>query len=1033
MIEAEARALGLPTSTVTFLLATAERPANGVALVASPNVASEVVLNSFTDAREALHAAFEARRGGVGRWAVHTGEVIDDAPTVGPTLDRGLALLAIGGDGHILVSASTAVCVENRLPAGTRLVDRGIHRLRDLGRPEHVWQLSSDGLPAEGGELRSLTVFRHNLPTQLTPLIGRRADIGEIGRLGSAERLVTIIGAGGVGKTRVALAVAAASMERFPGGVWWVELAAVTTGPAVARAALAVLNAAEAPGVPGSVQLAAALGNEGALLALDNCEHLVADCAELVAGLLAANPSVTVLATSREPLGVPGEVTWRLRSLAAPELDGPLDPVTLYRGDATRLFIERAVRAQPSLIVDAEGGRSIGQICHRLDGIPLAIELASARCRHVRPAQISRELDDRFRVLTGGARTAVARQQTLAASVEWSHARLDEAERRTFRRLGVFVGPFPIEAAQAVVAGPGDIQTNDVLDVVTRLVDKSLVVADEGVHGATRYRLLETLRAFAVERAAEAGELDDLRDCNARWWASWLDEHFHELHTDAMLDRVDEAHGNLVAALAWSVRDPELGLSLLARVLRSWWVLADTGDAMPAIDQLLTAENAIAHARSWIDAAIWAGQLVMTFRGEDAGFALLDLSERTAAAIDDEYRLTLARWSNRGTHLADRVEELAHERGDQFIEARAVLDQSTLLINADPQHADDHLARVRELARTERSSSLRDELFHSEACVARDVGELTRGIGRATSLAHSRSTMKLESSVWLLSSIGLLAKDEEALRLAVQVAERRLPNVPGSSRDLEQARTRHRALTKGERASVTPNLDTIPWMNGSMWFVCREAIDAGEPDRALAVVRAQAPPTPFGQAVLAVIEGAVSGDDDHWHEALRLAAEKGLRPIAVDALEGLAVGAARGENWTDCLRLFAAAQRLRDETGYRWRFCFERDVVEPARAAALAALGAPLQEDPLEWHEAAAYAARARGRRQRPRHGWESLTPTELQVAELVADGQTNPQIAQRLLMGRATVKTHLEHVFTKLGVRSRAELAALVTRQTQR
>ena len=217
-----------------------------------------------------------------------------------------------------------------------------------------------------------------------------------------------------------------------------------------------------------------------------------------------------------------------------------------------------------------------------------------------------------------------------------------------------------------------------------------------------------------------------------------------------------------------------------------------------------------------------------------------------------------------------------------------------------------------------------------------------------------------------------------------------------------------------------------------MWFVCREAIDAGEPERALSVVRAQAPPTPFGQAVLAIIEGAVSHHDDRWHEALQLAAEKGLRPIAVDALEGLAVGAGHRENWTDCLRLFAAADRLRDETGYRWRFCFEREVVEPARAAALAALGAPLQEDPLEWHEAAAHAARTRGRRQRPRHGWESLTPTELQVAELVAEGQTNPQIAQRLLMGRATVKTHLEHVFTKLGVRSRAELAARVVSERQ-
>ena len=466
-----------------------------------------------------------------------------------------------------------------------------------------------------------------------------------------------------------------------------------------------------------------------------------------------------VLATSREPLGVSSEVTWRLRSLAAPDLDGPLDPATLYRGDATRLFVERAVRAQPSLLLDADGSRAIGQICHRLDGIPLAIELASARCRHIQPAQISLELDDRFRVLTGGSRTTVPRQQTMAASIDWSHDRLDAAEQHTFRRLGVFSGPFPIEAAQAVVAGPGGIDIIDVFDVMTRLVDKNMVVAEVGVHGEPRYRLLETLRAYALERAADVGELDELRDLNAGWWASWLDRHYNELHTDNMLDRIDEVHDNLVAALDWSVRDPELGLFLLARLARAWWIGGRAGDGIGAIDRLLTPEHAAAHPRAWVDAGNFAAFFIYTFRSRDEGNELADLVKQTAATIDDEYLLTLGGWLNGANRLVDRMRQLADEKGDRFVEALAVIHQSRLFINDDPEHAVAHLTEARAVAHAERSSHLLYEVYNNEAQATRDVGELARGISLATELARSRSTLDVSSGVWLLGSIGLLAKD----------------------------------------------------------------------------------------------------------------------------------------------------------------------------------------------------------------------------------------------------------------------------------
>jgi predicted ATPase len=248
---------------------------------------------------------------------------------------------------------------------------------------------------------------------------------------------------------------------------------------------------------------------------LDNCEHLVEPCAELVAGLLAANPAASVLTTSREPLGVPGEISWRVPSLPCPPRQRPLAVQALSQYDAFALFMDRARRARPSFLVTETNAPAIAQICYRLDGIPLAIELAAARCRQMTAEHISSELDDRFRVLTGGARTVMARQQTLAASVGWSHERLDEREQLVFRRLGVFPGPFPLEAAEAIVASAGAVEPVEVFDVVSRLVDKSLVVADDGAGGEPSYRLLETLRAYAVERARAAGELTDLRDAHA--------------------------------------------------------------------------------------------------------------------------------------------------------------------------------------------------------------------------------------------------------------------------------------------------------------------------------------------------------------------------------------------------------------------------------------------------------------------------------------------------------------------------------------
>ena len=397
------------------------------------------------------------------------------------------------------MSDATASLVAGMLPVGAMLADLGVVRLKDLGRPERVWQLVHDELQRDFPALRGLDSYRQNLPVQMTPLVGHAGEIVAVSELLGAERLVTLTGAGGVGKTRLALAVGAELVEAHPGGVWFVDLAGTGGPDSTGRAALRALGLAEAPTLTPARQVAVDLADAGpSLLILDNCEHTLDDAAAFVSNVLGANPAVTVLATSREPLGVGGEVTWRVPSLPTPQSHESMAIESLSQFDAVTLFIERAGRARPSFRITDANAPAVAQICQRLDGIPLAIELAAARLRHLSAERIAAELDDRFRLLVGGSRVVLPRQQTLAASVGWSYDLLSDDEQLVLRRLGVFAGRFELDAAEHVVAALGDFDAVQVFDVVSRLVDKSLVVADD--HGPdVLYRMLETIRAFAVD------------------------------------------------------------------------------------------------------------------------------------------------------------------------------------------------------------------------------------------------------------------------------------------------------------------------------------------------------------------------------------------------------------------------------------------------------------------------------------------------------------------------------------------------------
>ena len=564
----------LPTGTVTLLLADVEgstrlwetQPGEMTAAIARLNQAvSDVIaahdgvrpveqgegdsfVAAFARASDAVAAAVTLQRAPLApirlRIGVHTGEVQlrDEGNYAGPTINRTARLRDLGHGGQTLLSGATEPLVADRLPEGAWLTDLGTHPLRDLPRPERVVQLCHPDLVNEFPPLRvSGTVVSTRLPAQLTSFVGRAAQLTQLRELLAGNRVVTLTGAGGVGKTRLAIQVASQLTGEFGDGVWYVDLAPLTDPELVPVTVTRALGLPDQPGRSTMDSLLRFVRDRQMLVVLDNCEHLLDASADLVVAVLSGAARLTVLATSREAIGVAGEVSWRVPSLS---LDG----------EALELFADRARHARPDFVVGDDNAATVGEICVRLDGVPLAIELAAARVRALSLAEILDSLHDRFRLLTGGARTAVRRQQTLRASVDWSHALLTEPERALFRRLAAFRGGFDLDAAQAV-AGGGDVERYQVLDQLTLLVDKSLVVADDSGR-RTRYRLLETVRQYALEKLAESGEGD----------AVWSRHRNHYTALAAVLDapagsdyeqRVDQAEtefDNLRAAFGGAAK-----------------------------------------------------------------------------------------------------------------------------------------------------------------------------------------------------------------------------------------------------------------------------------------------------------------------------------------------------------------------------------------------------------------------------------------------------------------------------------------------
>ena len=509
------------------------------------------------------------------RMSLHTGTAdLRGGDYYGPEVNRCARLRAIGHPGQVLLSNATAALVRSALPPGCGLLELGWHHLRDVAAPEQVFQLTHTDLVADFPPLAT-GERHHNVPPALTSFIGRGSERAEVERLVSSTRLLTLLGTGGVGKSRLSFQVAEDLLPDFSDGAFVVELGSLSDPALVPQQVLSALGVPEEPGRVHTDTLIASLSGRHMLLVLDGCEHLLWACADLAEAVLRACPKVRILATSREPFRILGETTWRVPSLSVPDPSALPPGVELEDFDAVHLFVSRATQSKPDFAVTQSNAAAIVEVCQRLSGIPLALELAATRVKVLSCEQIAVRLNDQFRLLTGGARNALPRHQTLRAAVDWSYDLLTSTERALFRRLSVFAGDFSLEAAEAICC-LGECGSEDILDVLAGLVDKSLVAVEE--HGdRLRYRMLESLRQYAAERLKDAEETDDLSDRMLHWFLTEAEQAEPELKgpdQGSFLDQLEEEHDNLRAALSWSLErgDCTDGLRLAVTLSRFWLV-----------------------------------------------------------------------------------------------------------------------------------------------------------------------------------------------------------------------------------------------------------------------------------------------------------------------------------------------------------------------------------------------------------------------------------------------------------------------------
>jgi len=601
----------LPTGTVTFLFSDIEgssqrweqhREAMKAAVARQEQLMNAAITSqggyvfktfgdafcaAFATAPQAVAAALEAQRalakedfsrvGGLRvRMGLHTGYAEErNADYFGPAVNRVARLMSIGHGGQVLLSGSTRELAHGDLAAGVSLIDLGSHRLRDLTEPEEVWQLKIEGVPADFPPLRSLDALPNNLPIQRTTFVGRDQDVAAVKELVSRHRLLTLVGSGGVGKTRIAMQVAADLLDHYPDGVWFADFAPITDPELVSSVIARVLGMSQQEGKRVDESIPPWLKRKRLLLILDNCEHVLEPVAALAASIIGTAPEVRIVNTSRQVLDISGEEVFRVPSLDVPHTVEDLTAAAAGRFGAVALFVDRARSVDKSFTLGNDTAPIVADICRRLDGIPLAIELAAARVKVLSVPNLAQRLNERFKLLTGGGRDVLPRQKTLGALIDWSYDLLTPQEQILFLRLGIFAGGFALEAATRVCGG-GGLDEIEILDLLTSLTDKSLVVADTSGK-QERYHLLESTRAYALDKLVGKGERDALARRHGEYFrdqANAADDRFGMSSTLAWFEEVELELDNYRAALEWSLtqeHDPLLGGEIAAALNQLWF------------------------------------------------------------------------------------------------------------------------------------------------------------------------------------------------------------------------------------------------------------------------------------------------------------------------------------------------------------------------------------------------------------------------------------------------------------------------------
>ncbi len=920
--------------------------------------------------------------------------------------------------------------------------------------------------------------MQSGLPVGVAAFVGRERERAKVADLVADARVVTLTGPGGCGKTRLAVQVAGDVASRFPDGACWVDLQGVNDPGMVAAAVAAAVGVHERSQQALTDTLAEQLRARHLLGVLDNCEHLAAACAELVGELSSVCPRLHVLATSRVPLVVDGEATFEVAGLPVPDPDAR-SASTVAVAAAARLFEVRARQVTADFRIRDDNAMAVAEICRRLDGIPLAIELAAARVRALAPGQIAAGLSDRFGLLTGGVRGAPARQRTLEASLDWSYDLLDEAQRLALARLSVFAGSFELDAAEEVVGGEG-IDRDDVLDLVAALAEHSMVQVVER-HGRARYRLLETIRVYARQRLSELDDPDRVRGRHLEFHvglAGRAREGLHGAQPEPWVARLAADLDDLRAAMDWAAETGDLrGLVGITEPIVRFWLerglsgemhrrLHDAAEVPGAPDDervrglntaaalaLATSEPASFHrsanqAAALARAADVGGALAVALAQRALSGVLSGLSTSEQVDADVEQALQLAkRCEDASTHahvlqfagaalLISRSIDAGYHLFQQDVE---VCEANDLAFHLPAAHG----GALAWLAWSGRLDQVRRH--------ARRAVELSRQLGRpgweAAGLTGLAAAAVLQgdhtrAQDWLSEAQAALGPRALEWTHYGMWSRHWLGVSAYASGDMEAARATAAEIVRIGRGGGSRVDEAIgEWLLG---IIARSQQRHDDARAHLEACRALSTdprlPHTLGRSLLGLAELAREDEDleeasELAHDSLEVLDDYGDRVGAAAALEAIADLAVPLGEPERSLRLLAASQRFHTDTGIA-RFSLQADRFERARDTARAELDSADVTacwdagSQLSLAEAIAYARRGRGERQRPQIGWASLTPVELDVVRLVARGHTNAAIGQRLFMSVNTVKKHLSHIYAKVEVDGRADLAAEVARR---